>query len=437
MASQKDFDTFLSKIEPKKTTVSYISSVQSNLRDYLKNHESYGRIHLDTFLSGSYAKHTSIRPVLNDKKRDVDIVVVTNHSENDDSVKVLDELKRVLIESKTYESAHLQSHSVSIEMGGISIDVVPVIIGQSDETIYEIGDSQVGDWQRTDPKGHIQWSSNFNKTHNDEYVPLVKILKWWRRLHCPKNYKYPKGITLEKIIADNIGDTTLSTEGLLIETMQNIISAYQTEYVEKKKNPVIDDPSEKIVGNDLLAGYTIGDFSKFIEKLTEHIDLLNSTGVTNETWKKVLGDDFPASTNQASTQLATVEEHTLYAPHRRTPPWPYQRGNVVFIEAKVTNMYGDLIEYQSNGASLPKHCSLDFKAITGVKQPYQVFWQIVNTGREAAQANCLRGGFDSFGGQDKCWHETTLYTGSHSVQCFIVKGRVCVAKSKEFIINIA
>ena len=32
--------------------------------------------------------------------------------------------------------------------------------------------------------------------------------------------------------------------------------------------------------------------------------------------------------------------------------------------------------------------------------------------------------------------ETTSYSGSHSVQCFIIKGNVCVAKSKEFIINI-
>ena len=80
MAKQADFNKFLTNIEPSKSTVEYISSIQNNLRNYLETHEDYKHIHIETFLSGSYAKHTSIRPVLNDKKRDVDIVVVVGHS---------------------------------------------------------------------------------------------------------------------------------------------------------------------------------------------------------------------------------------------------------------------------------------------------------------------------------------------------------------------
>ena len=80
MAKQKDFNTFLSNIEPSNSTVSYISSVQTNLRDYLASHQIYKKIHTQTFLSGSYAKHTSIRPKLYDGKRDVDIVVETSYN---------------------------------------------------------------------------------------------------------------------------------------------------------------------------------------------------------------------------------------------------------------------------------------------------------------------------------------------------------------------
>ena len=49
MAKQADFNAFLSNIEPSATTVSYISSIQTNLRSYLKNHERYKNIHVDTF----------------------------------------------------------------------------------------------------------------------------------------------------------------------------------------------------------------------------------------------------------------------------------------------------------------------------------------------------------------------------------------------------
>ena len=84
MALQKDFDEFLSNIEPSKSTITYISSIQTNLREYLKTHDTYSAIYKDSFLSGSYAKHTSIRTVKDDKKRDVDIIVVTEYSKNDD-----------------------------------------------------------------------------------------------------------------------------------------------------------------------------------------------------------------------------------------------------------------------------------------------------------------------------------------------------------------
>ena len=122
MAKQADFNAFLSNIEPSKTTVSYISSIQTNLRSYLKNHKDYKNVHVDTFLSGSYAKHTSIRPVSGDKKRDVDIVVVTTYSAKDDACDVLEELKDVLLEKADYNTARVQHHSVGIEMGGISVD---------------------------------------------------------------------------------------------------------------------------------------------------------------------------------------------------------------------------------------------------------------------------------------------------------------------------
>ena len=194
MAKQSDFNEFLSNIEPSESTVKYISSVQNNLRTYLKTHEKYKEIHIDTFLSGSYAKHTSIRPVLGDSKRDVDIIVITTYSADTNSVDVLEELRDVLIEKDLYKSAKLQSHSVGIELKGIDIDVVPVIVDSEDDQLFFIGDSDKNNWTKTDPKGHKSWSAKVNKNNNEKYKPLVKILKWWRRVNCPENSKYLKAL---------------------------------------------------------------------------------------------------------------------------------------------------------------------------------------------------------------------------------------------------
>lgn len=433
MAKQNDFNSFLSNIEPSASTVSYISSAQNNLRDYLKKHNLYSEVYIDSFLSGSYAKHTSIRPSKNDKKRDVDIVIVTNHCSSDDSSEVLTELANVLKESSTYETAEMQHHSIGINLSQVSIDVVPVIQDENDEDLYYVCDSESGEWIKTDPKGHKTWATQVNQDNDNAYKPLVKIFKWWRRLHCPEDRKYPKGITLEKLIADNLGDTKQSTEDLLIETMQNIISAYKEDYADQSAVPLLDDPSEKIGGNDLLNGYSSDDFSAFVYKIEEHAELLNKNGTGNDSWRSILGTEFPKEECKASLYGMVA---CLQASHRQKPAWPMSHGGVAFISAKVIGSDGKPVEYINNGTPLGKGCSLHFKATTGVKRPFSVKWQITNTGDEARKANCLRGYFEDSDEGPMGKREATSYSGSHSVQCFIIKRGVCVAKSRDFIINI-
>ena len=432
MARQKDFDSFIKNIEPSDSTVSYISSVHNNLREYLKQHDLYSDIYSDSFLSGSYAKHTSIRPVKDDKKGDVDIIVVTKYNRSKNSKEVLDELKSVLLDSKKYETAKIQHHSVGIEMGQISVDVVPVIQDKSDDQLYMIGDAQTGKWSFTDPKGHKNWSTSVNQNNNNKYKPLVKIIKWWRHVNCPLNVKFPKGITLEKIIADNLGDSTASTEDFLIETMENIVSKYKDDYVDIGSIPEICDPSNKVHGNDLLSEYSLNDFKEFIYKIDEHLSLLNDSGNNNDSWRIILGGEFPKGETESANNYLICER----ASHRKPLLWPFSRGSAAFIRLTVKDKCGNTVEYINNGEPIDKGYSLCFHAFTGVKAPYTVKWQITNTGTEAAQAQCLRGYFENSDDGKNTKYETTSYTGSHSVQCFIIKNGICMAKSKPHIINI-
>ena len=433
MARQTDFDKFLSNIEPSLSTVSYISSIQNNLRDYLKKHKTYSEIYKDSFLSGSYAKHTSIRPSKNDKKRDVDIIIITKHSSCDNSSDVLSELFDALKESSIYANAELQHHSIGIELSKVSVDVVPVIQDEEDKNLYWICDSENGEWIKTDPKGHQTWSTQVNYDNHGGYKPLVKIFKWWRRKNCPSEVKYPKGITLEKLLADNIGDSERSTEAFVISTIQNLISAYKEEFADKKLVPFLADPSEKISNNDLLDGYSYDDFSSFITKLSEHADLLNSKGMDNSVWREILGEEFPLDNSIKSKFSCAICES---ATHRQKTIWPMSCDGAAFIGLRVQDKYGNLIDYENNGEPLDKGLLLEFQVYTGVKRPFTVKWQITNTGEEARRAGCLRGNFENSDIGEMGKRESTLYSGSHSVQCFIIKNGNCVAKSRYFIINI-
>ena len=97
------------------------------------------------------------------------------------------------------------------------------------------------------------------------------------------------------------------------------------------------------------------------------------------------------------------------------------------------------IRLHSNSQPLQKGASLTFRAKTTIPEPYEVFWQVVNTGNEAEAAGKLRGGFDrgSIERGSVIHREDAAYTGTHTIECFVVKDRHLAARSGAFIVNVS
>ncbi len=137
------------------------------------------------------------------------------------------------------------------------------------------------------------------------------------------------------------------------------------------------------------------------------------------------------------TSPSITKNTSLPLSHVQAPLWPINLMAQVTITATRKERHNWL--KFSSGDILPKCCSLFFKADPNVATPYEAFWQVVNTGKEAAQVNELRGEIlkassAGVGGLKK--NERTLYTGEHWVECFIVKNGECVAKSGQFFVVI-
>ena len=125
--------------------------------------------------------------------------------------------------------------------------------------------------------------------------------------------------------------------------------------------------------------------------------------------------------------------------HKKSPPWTRFDLGEVRIEHGIIKRNGFRPEqFRSDAPPLSKHRSLKFQAYTNVSKPFQVYWQVVNTGQEAEEADGLRGGFDkgivTEGKLTK--NESTLYSGTHSIECFIVRNGYLAARSSQFIVNI-
>lgn len=141
--------------------------------------------------------------------------------------------------------------------------------------------------------------------------------------------------------------------------------------------------------------------------------------------------------NNSSLSVAQSKALTFNVAHRQKPFWPIGLNYSAQISAK----FKAASSWQkfNSGNPLGKNYDLSFSANTNVPAPFQVYWQVVNTGKEAEDAGQLRGQIvlskiAGVGGLTQKEH--TSYTGIHWVECFIVKNCVCVARSGEFIVRI-
>ena len=144
-------------------------------------------------------------------------------------------------------------------------------------------------------------------------------------------------------------------------------------------------------------------------------------------------DHFISRIATADTKINLVP----FAPHAQLPAWPINLGYSVQITAKYKS--NATWHRFSSGEPLEKHCDLLFNAQTNAPAPFQVFWQVVNTGKEAEYASQLRGQIlpsKTAGTGGVIQKEYTSYIGTHWVECFIVKNGACVARSGEFLVRI-
>lgn len=265
----------------------------------------------------------------------------------------------------------------------------------------------------------------------------MKIMKWWRRENCPSCVKFPKGITLEKMIADNLPVAGLSIKDRVMQVMANLAVAYADE-LDSYKVPFIEDPA--IEGNNLAGKYCHNNFTQFMDKLNEHLSLLADEGTGNSVWKQILGSNFPSggSSSGVTTSAKSIsqQQYALSVQHRQPLGFPMQaRKPNATITATAKLPSGEIRTLENDGAPIPKGSTIVYRVNCGPVKDGKVKWQVTNTGDEAMRV-CRRGGFEIPNIEKTSRREETAYTGKHYVQCFVIRRGYCVRWSNPFFINV-
>jgi Second Messenger Oligonucleotide or Dinucleotide Synthetase domain len=214
-----DFAKYVSLCEPDDDAVTTAKKAHENVRDELKTDEDTKDAHEETFLTGSYRRHTAIHNI-----EDVDVVCIFDldiHAEGSEPEVVLTWLQGVL--NKYYSETRPQGRSIGISAKGVWLDIVPASPVYQDGPLW-IPDRDAKEWVQSHPKGQISAATEKNKLTDGYYVQTVKLMKAWRD-RLPTEKSKPKSYILETLVHQTIGHPT-SHARAVVGVLEGINSTY-------------------------------------------------------------------------------------------------------------------------------------------------------------------------------------------------------------------
>lgn len=278
------FDLFASRLEITDLQQSAVSTRQQAVRVAL---ERRLRV-LDTFLTGSYRRHTMIGPLA---RADVDLFCVLDPGYHHPAgqAALLDAVRKALRE--TYPKTPRISPSgqaVTIRFTDFVVEVVPAFYRQ--EGGFLIPNSTERRWIETDPKVHEVFIANANAVHGGKLVPLIKMIKAWNRNSGSRFHSFYLELMVESIL-----------RGMRIADYPGAVAhvLWRAQEVIRWKLP---DPA--MLGDGQVNGLAAGGVPEAVAALVRAYGLaleavrLEQAGLARESkerWRQIFGDPFPAS----------------------------------------------------------------------------------------------------------------------------------------------
>jgi hypothetical protein len=311
------FEELRKSIEPAKKYKDAAKKADDPVREHLETHESFAERHITTFLYGSYKRNTSVGNI-----KDVDLVVVTDYTTNDDPVDVLDDLKESLTNLYSEPELADQRRSIRIDQplpddpdSELTLDVIPAIYqGAANEPLW-VPDRDKECWVASHPLGHIEYTSDLNaRSHNGVmFVRLAKMMRWWWKYQFECSYsnveghkRKPKGFWIEVMAGQYTDLSKQSYPALILSLLENAFAAFKS-FRTTGDIPVLKDPG--LPGQTIKTSMADDEFSFFLDTLEESLEWVRLACETTseeravEHWIKVFGDTFQPPSDKTSSAL--------------------------------------------------------------------------------------------------------------------------------------
>lgn len=334
MDVKPQFDEFLKNIRLTDNQVQDLKTGHSTLRERLWADAELEPILISDFLQGSYRRYTAVRPK-NDRRADVDIVVVTNFNEQQYTPQQAMNLFRPFLEKYYKGKWRFQGRSIGIELSYVDLDIVltsapsevarEAVLAKSvrdDRDLAElfetvvlrkaageaepawktsplrIPDRDAARWDDTDPLTQLRKTWEKNKLTGGRYVNVVKAIKWWRRI-TPEPAS-PKGYPVEHLVYLACPNDIDSVAEGVTRSLEGIVTTY-AGHAAAGLTPFV--PDHGVPAHNVLGRVSGADFKAFHGKVSQAATLARAAleaptaKESCDNWRELFGQ-FPEPPSQ-------------------------------------------------------------------------------------------------------------------------------------------
>jgi hypothetical protein len=440
------------------------------------------RYNPEIYVQGSFRLGTVVRPISEADEYDIDLVCQLAMAKEQttqanlkrivgDRLKLREDLAKILSPSRR---CWVLDYPAEHQMPAFHMDVLPSIPNtECPPTGILLTDTELTHWQKSNPIAYANWFYERMKVifqqkraslaesiqAKVEEVPewqvkaplqtAVQILKRHRDIH----FQSQPDVRPISIIITTLAARAYQNQPDVYEALTAIVQDIEANwgkpgYVENRNgrwwvaNPVQPDENFADKWNEYPERREA--FFRWVKKVRADFSSAASKQTLDEAvdfMSPILGRGAMSKAAQemglhVSSPWAIAVRPKPQVPvlgdtqHLQPPPWRAQPAYNASVSGSVYRKQGGRILWPLTNAPVSKNLWLRFRAKTNAPSPYEVHWQVTNTGNEAIQAQQLRGDFyDSDNGVDGIRWESTAYAGTHLVEAFIIKNGVCVARS--------
>jgi Second Messenger Oligonucleotide or Dinucleotide Synthetase domain/Adenylyl/Guanylyl and SMODS C-terminal sensor domain len=456
MKFSADFDSFLrTEVNLNQSRLDRLQSRVDSIESFISTHEIFSDCFRAMIPTGSWAHRTIIKPARAGYEFDADVLLFLDTQTDWNPRDYIEFLYSAFRSSGTYTSLPTRkTRCVRIDYAGdFHIDIVPFVERNGSHYISNRHEpAGTGCFELANPEGFTQWIEEKQRVSKGTFIKVVRLLKF---LRDHKTTFSCKSIILTVMLGSLVDEAEAASNPELYADVPSALVSLCERLADTLPvyMPPVYDPAG--TGDNFTERYGgEWNYDNFRKRVKAYAGLVREAydetdrSASIAVWQQVFGDKFKPGSLQTIKSLAPLSASVPWGGEEfiDRPPYSIAMAPHPSCKVRITGQCNGFRSGQvsigkgfrkfklaSSGNRVPKNRSLLFTATTNVRAPYEIFWKVRNGGEEANQARQLRGEISRDKGSASRI-ETTLYKGSHYVECYVVKDGVVVALDRQPVI---